>query len=109
MINFEQLRQDEPMGDLAKFMRKVLEKNRWEKDLGLSMIRSYDRVRPLGESERRLLTLRLAYPARFWNIANHYYNSKKSWVSQRDIEKLQKLLLVEEYRKQFIEILYSEE
>lgn len=107
IINFEQIRQDEPVGDLAKFMRKVLEKNRWDKELGQSMIRAYEKVRFLEEKERRQLTLRLAYPVRFWNIANHYYNSRKAWVSQRDIEKLEKLLLVEEYRKQFLEMLYS--
>lgn len=107
IINFEQIRQDEPVGDLAKFMRKVLEKNRWDRQLGEAMLRAYERVRPLEEKERRQLTLRLAYPVRFWNIANHYYNSRKAWVSQRDIEKLEKLLMVEECRKQFLEILYS--
>ena len=107
IINFEQLRRDEPVSDLAKFLRKVLEKNLWEKELGLRMIRTYESVRPLCGEERRRLYLRMAYPARFWNIANHYYNSRKAWVSQRDIDKLQRFLAVEEQRKQFLEMLYS--
>lgn len=107
IVNFEQIRQDEPVADLAKFMRKILEKNRWDSELGQSMIRIYEKKRPLDTQEKQHLILRLAYPVRFWSIANHYYNSRKAWVSQRDIEKLQKLLQVEECRKQFLEILYS--
>ena len=107
IINLEQMRWDEPVGDLTKFLRKVLEKNSWRQDLGLSMIRAYDGIRPLKEKERRKLLLRLSYPARFWNIANHYYNSRKAWVSQRDIEKLKRLLEVENQRKEFLKILYK--
>ena len=107
IINLEQMRWDEPVSDLTKFLRKVLEKNSWRQDLGLSMIRAYDGIRPLKEKERRKLLLRLSYPARFWNIANHYYNSRKAWVSQRDIEKLKRLLEVENQRKEFLKILYK--
>ena len=104
---WRQMRWDEPVSDLTKFLRKVLEKNSWRQDLGLSMIRAYDGIRPLKEKERRKLLLRLSYPARFWNIANHYYNSRKAWVSQRDIEKLKRLLEVENQRKEFLKILYK--
>ena len=107
IINLEQMHWDEPVGDLTKFLRKVLEKNSWQQDLGFAMIRAYEAIRPLGESERQKLRLRLSYPARFWNIANHYYNSRKAWVSQRDIEKLRGLLEVENQRKEFLKILYK--
>ncbi len=102
IINLEQMRWDEPVSDLAKFMRKVLEKNHWDRRLGFAMLSSYEKERPLEEDERYGLYLRIAYPVRFWNIANHYYNSKKAWVSGRDIDKLEKLLQEEERRQMFL-------
>lgn len=107
ILHFEQMRFEDPISDLAKFMRKVLEKNRWEKKLGMDMLLTYQGVKPLSNREQEQLYLRLAYPEKFWKIANHYNNSKKAWVSGRDIDKLQSLKSVEAGRKEFLDMLYS--
>ena len=37
---------------------------------------------------------------------NHYYNARKTWVSQRDIEKLQRIFEQETKREEFLSMLF---
>ena len=52
--------------------------------------------------ETKQLYLRLAYPEKFWKIANHYYNANKAWGFGRYLEKLEKIKAEEENREQFL-------
>ena len=74
--------------DLYHFMRKVLEKNEWDVDLGSIIIDTYETIVPISDDELRLLHVLFSYPEKFWKISNFYHNSKKSWVPQRNIQKL---------------------
>ncbi len=90
------------VSDLANFMRKMLEKNNWNTGLGSDFIGTYDKVRRLSAQELRYLYYYLAYPEKFWKIANHYYNAHKAWLSGRNIEKLEKLIAQERVREEFL-------
>lgn len=106
LINFEQMSYDVMVGDLANFIRKILEKYNWNTGLGIDMITAYDGVRKLMPEELEQIYLRLAYPKKYWKIANHYLSSRKSWISGRDIEKLEKVMEQEQQRKQFLKMLF---
>ncbi len=105
-LNFEQMVYDIMVRDLANFVRKILEKYNWNTGLGIDMITEYDKIRKLKQQELEQLYLRLAYPKKFWKIANHYSSSRKSWISGRDIEKLEKIIEQEPQRKQFLKMLF---
>jgi CotS family spore coat protein len=107
IVNFESLHYDLSVFDLANFMRKTLEKNNWNRELGMEMIEAYTKEQPLSEARLRQLYLLLLFPEKFWKIANHYYNSHKAWISGRDIEKLDKVIAQEENRICFLENLFS--
>ena len=85
----------------------MLEKNHWDTELGMRMIATYDRGRPMSDREKKILYLLFLFPEKFWKISNHYYNSHKAWVSQRDIEKLKRMIEIEPARQQFLENLFS--
>lgn len=106
VLNFEQMTYDIMVQDLANFVRKILEKYNWNTGLGIEMITEYDNIRKLMPEELEQLYLRLAYPKKFWKIANHYSSSRKSWISGRDIEKLEKIIDQEPQRKQFLKMLF---
>lgn len=106
LLNFEQMGVDVYVQDLANFMRKILEKNNWNTGLGIEMITAYDSIRKLLPEELQQLYVGLGYPYKYWKIANHYYNSRKAWISGRDIEKLQKIIAQEEQRGQFLRMLF---
>jgi hypothetical protein len=86
--NFEKTYIGLQIADLYQFVRKVMEKNDWDILYGSNMIDAYDRVKPISKEEFNILYILLLYPEKFWKITNYYYNGKKSWVSGRNIQKL---------------------
>lgn len=107
MMNYEEMGYYPQVTDLANFMRKMLEKNDWNEELGFSLLESYEKVRPLTACEYKQLYIILLFPEKFWKIANHYYNSHKAWLSGRDIDKLDKVIAQEDLRVGFLEKLFS--
>lgn len=103
--NFECCRFDFQINDLYRFMRKILEKHNWNQRLGLRMLESYARVRPLSWTERRLLYVKMLYPEKFRKLANFYYGSNKAWISRRYLDKLENLNRQEQGRNAFVKML----
>ena len=63
-------------------------------------------LRELAPWELCQIYLKLLYPEKFWKIVNHYYNARKTWVSQRDIDKLTRLSEQEIKREEFLSMLF---
>ena len=107
LVNFESFTYSWRMVDLANFLRKIMEKNNWDIELGKSLLEIYQSCVRLEKEEYEQLYGLLLFPERFWKITNHYMNSRKSWISERDIEKLHKVLEQEDQRLDFIENMFS--
>lgn len=105
VLNFEKASYDVQAGDLGNFMRKIMEKHNWNIGLGMDMCMAYHKVRPLNKAEMRQLYIRLAYPEKYWKIANHYVNTSKSWVCGRNLEKLQNIISQNENRENFLHLM----
>lgn len=105
VLNFEKASYDVQTADLGNFMRKILEKHNWNMGLGMDMLRAYNSVRKLSHQEMAQLYIRLAYPEKFWKIANHYFNTSKAWVCGRNLEKLEKFILQNEARESFLHLI----
>ena len=103
--NFECCRYDFQVSDLYRFMRKILEKHEWNPRLGMRMLETYVQVRPLPQTERRLLYIRMLYPEKFRKLANYYYGSNKAWISRRFLDKLEKLNAQEKVKAGFVRML----
>lgn len=108
VVGLERFTYDLQIRDLANFVRKMMEKNNWNPELGRALLEAYDRVHPMEEQEKQYLYFFLAYPEKFWKLANHYNNAHKSWLSERNVEKLEKVILQEEKREQFLSLLFLE-
>lgn len=105
VLNFEKASYDVQAADLGNFMRKILEKHNWNMGLGMDMLKAYNNVRKLNHQEMAQLYIRLAYPEKFWKIANHYFNTSKAWVCGRNLEKLEKFILQNESRENFLNLI----
>ncbi len=92
VLQFEKYAADFPCRDLYLFSRKLLEKNNWDVETGKAMLEIYQKERPLPILERISMVYRFAYPEKFWKIVNYYFNSKKSFMPEKNMEKLEKLL-----------------
>lgn len=106
IVGLERFSYDLQIRDLANFVRKMMEKNNWNAELGMSLIQAYSDIHALQEQEKQYLYFFLAYPEKFWKLANHYNNAHKSWLSERNVEKLEKVILQEEKRERFLSLLF---
>ena len=107
MIHLEHAHVGAQITDLGNLLRKILEKNEWNRQLGLNLIREYSRVHPLSRQDLRGLYYRLAYPEKFWKIANHYYRTRKVWDSGQNYEKLSREIRQNQVRSQFLRALWE--
>lgn len=102
VLQFEKFIPDMPCRDLYLFLRKLLEKNNWDVTIGKEMLDVYQKERRLPYQEQISLIYRFTYPEKFWKIANYYFNGKKSFIPEKSMEKLEKLLEQEAAKKAFI-------
>ncbi|MDE7325771.1 MAG: hypothetical protein K2N63_05790 [Lachnospiraceae bacterium] len=102
-VNFDKAVFGIQVCDLYQYMRKVMEKNNWQYALGERILEAYEQVRALSLREKKLLAILLAYPEKFWKITNYYYNSRKSLIPQKNVEKLTMLLDQQEPKKEFLQ------
>ena len=107
VINFEKCACDSQVRDLYLFLRKLLEKNSWSLTLGNGILETYQKEKSLSKEELEQLYYRLAYPEKFWKIVNFYYNTGKSWIPGRNMEKFEKLLKQEKEKEQFLKTLLN--
>ncbi|MDO5426171.1 MAG: phosphotransferase [Eubacteriales bacterium] len=105
VMDFSRARYDIQIVDLYQFLRKIMEKQGWDARLGMKMLDEYGKVRAISGPEMKNLWLRLKFPEKFWKLANHYYNSKKSRTPEKGMEKLQTLIAQEEKRQRFLRLL----
>ena len=107
VVNFEKYHQGSQVTDIYLMMRKLLEKSDWSQELGRDLLEAYQKVRPIATYDYVDLYYRLAYPEKFWKIANFYMNSRKSWIPEKNMEKLNKVLAQEEAKQAFLESLFG--
>lgn len=100
--NFEKVAKGCQIVDLYHFIRKTMEKNEWEEELGIRMIEEYVSKIDVSGDEMKLLEVMFIFPEKFWKIVNRYYNTRKVWVSGKSLEKLNSLNEQEIKRKCFI-------
>lgn len=107
IVNFEKCRRGSRTKDIYLLLRKLLEKSGWNVSLGQDLLDAYEQLLPLSIPAYMELYYRLAYPEKFWKIANFYYNSRKAWIPERNLEKLEKLLAQEAEKEAFLEQVFS--
>lgn len=93
--------------DLYYYLRKILEKCRYDEHIGYKILQAYDRVRPLSETEQEYLALRLAYPEKFWKTSNLYYHSNKAWIPEKNVEKLRIAIEQREEKNSFLQQVFA--
>lgn len=101
-VNFGHCYYGLQMMDFYGFLRKLMEKNNWEKRRGIRAIEAYRREQDWKEEEARLLYILLLFPEKFWKQMNFYYNGKKAWMSMKNFDKLKKIEMQELARRKFL-------
>ena len=107
VINLERFAPDSGVRDFYLLFRKISEKSDWSLALGEKMLDAYESNRSFTPMERKQLYYRLAYPDKFWKIVNFYYNSKKSWIPDKNMEKLENLVNQERAKEKLLKTIFA--
>lgn len=107
VTGFEHMKCDIQAKDFCYFLRKIMEKHRWDLRLGREILRAYRQECPSEDGEEEYMALFLAYPEKFWKAAGKYYRSPKSKLPEKSVEKLQLAVRQSEEKTAFLEHLFS--
>ncbi len=107
VINLERFAPDSGVRDFYLLFRKISEKSDWSLALVEKMLAAYESNRSFTPMERKQLYYRLAYPDKFWKIVNFYYNSKKSWIPDKNMEKLENLVNQERAKEKLLKTIFA--
>ncbi|MEF9941734.1 MAG: CotS family spore coat protein [Lachnospiraceae bacterium] len=105
--NFEHFKNGIQAEDLYYFLRKTMEKNNWNEKIGADILKVYQEQRTLTKKEMEYIALRLAYPEKFWKLANAYYYSNKAWIPVKNVEKLQLAAKQMKQKQKFLENIFT--
>ena len=101
-IEFNRMHLGVQVGDLYHFIRKVMEKHNWDRNLGHKLLHTYDRILPMGREDREYLYYLFLYPEKYWKQLNFYYNAGKAWIPARNTAKVKNLEVQQEARMRFL-------
>lgn len=101
VVNFNHSCRGMQLRDLHFFMRKVMEKHDWNIQLGSKLLEQYQLIRGLSSRELSMLGIMLSYPEKFWKVLNRYNSSNKSWIPDKNAEKLEMVYRQQELKKEF--------
>lgn len=90
--NFERFHPGCQLMDLYQYIRKVMEKNSYNFELVVKILSEYGRIIPLNQEDYSFIYMMYRYPEKFWKVSNRYMNSRKSWLSPVNMEKLQRVI-----------------
>ncbi len=107
ITNFDRTRIGIQVKDLYDYLRKTMEKYKWDERLGMKIVREYSRIKMLTDGDMKYLKMKLIYPEKYWKILNHYNNHNKYWLPDKDIDKLKKTIAERERRISFVKQLES--
>ncbi|MBQ6815222.1 MAG: CotS family spore coat protein [Lachnospiraceae bacterium] len=102
VVNFNRSVKGMQIKDLYFFLRKIMEKNDWNIQLGALILDKYNVIKPLTKNELNVLRVMVSYPEKFWKVLNQYNNSNKSWIPDKNIEKLSAVYRQQELKRHFI-------
>lgn len=88
VLGFDKVTKGIQIQDFYLLFRKMMEKWDWDIELGSSLLEEYNKIRTISKEEYHILQVLISYPEKFWKVANQYYNNRKSWIPEKNMQKL---------------------
>lgn len=107
VVNFDRCCVGVHIMDFYLFYRKMMEKSDWNIELGYELLNEYEGKRSLSAEEKKIFVTMLRFPEKFWKITNSYYNNRKTWIPQKNLEKLIMVCEQQEKREVLLRTLFT--
>ncbi|KMT22831.1 CotS family spore coat protein [Clostridium cylindrosporum] len=102
-LDFDYSLIDLPMHDISNIIIKAIKHNRWDIDIGKTIIKSYGEEKPLSSEELDILYGYLLFPKDFYDISTSYYFRNRDWEEEEFLEKLKRKAEYREDREKFLD------
>ncbi|MCX7904271.1 MAG: CotS family spore coat protein [Caloramator sp.] len=104
LIDLDSVIYDLPVYDLAKFIRRIMNKSyiEWDFDIAKDLISAYEEVRKIEKDEFEVFLGHLIIPHRFWKLGKKRYLKRKEWSEEKYLKKLKKEIELKDKREEFI-------
>lgn len=105
VTNFEKADCGLQVKDIYVFLRKVMEKNHWNPELGRRLLDIYQKKTPLSGEEKKIIRIQMMFPEKYWKLMNYYFNHTKAWLPERNLDKLSMIRKQQEQKIKFLDII----
>lgn len=77
IIDFDKCKMDYCARDLSYFLRRLLkrENTKWDLDLSLNILKTYNNITPLTESDIYYIISYICFPQKYWKISRDYFKN----------------------------------
>lgn len=79
IVDFDYCKEEVQPYDIATLLVKALKRLQWDTDKGKSIIKSYSEKKAIDTNEVNVIKSIVAFPQRFWRLANRYYYKEAGW------------------------------
>lgn len=104
---FDKVTKGVQIHDFYLLFRKMMEKWDWDVIFGNSLLEEYNKVKPISKEEYHMLQVLVSYPEKFWKVANQYYNNRKSWIPEKNMQKLLQTMEQAKKKEECIQSLFG--
>lgn len=107
VLGFDKVTKGIQIHDFYLLFRKMMEKWDWDMGLANSLLEEYDKIRTISKEEYHILNVLVSYPEKFWKVANQYYNNRKSWIPEKNMQKLLQTMEQAKKKEECIQSLFG--
>ncbi len=107
VLGFDKVTKGIQIHDFYLLFRKMMEKWDWDMELGNSLLEEYSKIRNISKEEYHILKVLVSYPEKFWKVANQYYNNRKSWIPEKNMQKLLQTMEQAKKKEECIQSLFG--
>lgn len=103
MIDFDYCILDTHLHDLGSLLIRRMKDGKWSMDNALYILKNYDSLRKLQDSDIPILAAFIEFPQAFWQVGLQYYWEKQPWEEEVFMKKLKRVLEDREERQEFVD------
>ena len=103
VVDFDHCHFGHPIHDLGALLARYMPRNKWDAEIGFSILDVYRGVRELTSEEMTVLAAYLSFPQRTLQLVESYFENTRDWKPERFAERFKKSLALDRGREAFVQ------
>lgn len=103
VVDFDHCHLGHPIQDLGAFLSRYMPRNKWDAEIGFSILDVYRGVREITKEEMTVLAAYLSFPSRTLQLVESYFERTRDWDVERFTSRFRKSLALDRGRETFVQ------